>query len=612
MFKAFISGALCTAALIILCGGIYGQNRFEGYSLTVEANNDGICPIRYLPGANYGNAIEVYVAGTGLRTAATNLTACDGSEVRQGSNVFANGLGRWCFSGPEPLYEVKLRNGITYLWYAITKDTGFFNVKDFRPVTRTAGPNPQYVFSDPADYTRTIKNAVAFIASRQGGTLRFPDGDYIVGTLDGNRRDPNYDGITLPTGINIVGAGSTPSVPASDFPVRFSPTRLRLRNPNQTIFRIGGCTNSVTIKDLELLSNVELLGESKRDIAGTYGIEAMGKWAIDPRTRAESSNNSLVFRFENITLQNFDKGIYLHNANEGNCNAAQQHCDSWQFDHVKVDHGQFINNRTAIWIDSFNTDWKITNSLFTYLASNAPGDGIRIKKAGSILVEQSFGGGYDDGPAVGGTFINVDTVANLTIINSSSERGQRSIYTNPAGAISSMMINVIGSTFDNKIDLNGRLNFVSSGGFYGANTIDAEPGVTITSINDRFCYPPSVLPGRCVDDSGRVVANPKPRGGRVMFETGRIGEEAGANSIEGKPNFFGYNVRIGDGLMQFDPNITFKDITAWAAGQGTRPKAEDGAIVYCKDCKKGAVCSQGTAGVDGAFAKRINGQWRCD
>jgi hypothetical protein len=35
-------------------------------------------------------------------------------------------------------------------------------------------------------------------------------------------------------------------------------------------------------------------------------------------------------------------------------------------------------------------------------------------------------------------------------------------------------------------------------------------------------------------------------------------------------------------------------------------------LVYCKDCRRGNVCSQGQAGSDGAFAKRINGQWRCD
>ena len=108
----------------------------------------------------------------------------------------------------------------------------------------------------------------------------------------------------------------------------------------------------------------------------------------------------------------------------------------------------------------------------------------------------------------------------------------------------------------------------------------------MTSVGDHYCYDSSILPGRCIDDSGRTIRDPGMTSGRRMFETGRVGEDTGPNRIDGRPNFFGYNVRIGDGLLQFDPNITFKDIEAWAAGGGTRPKAEDGAFLYCKDCRK--------------------------
>jgi hypothetical protein len=202
----------------------------------------------------------------------------------------------------------------------------------------------------------------------------------------------------------------------------------------------------------------------------------------------------------------------------------------------------------------------------------------------------------------------------MVIINSGSENGQKSIYFHPNGAISNTMLTVIGSIFGDKIELGGRMNFISSGSFYGARTINADPTVMITSTGDRFCYDPLVLPGRCTDSSGRSVADPGFTGGRVMFQTGRAGEGTGTNRIQGKPNYFGYNVEIGNGLMQFDPDITLKDITAWAAGADNRPRLADGAIVYCKDCRRSSngTCSQGAAGTDGAFAKRINGQWRCD
>ncbi len=573
------------AALIFLVGAVSGQNRYEGYSVVVDANSTGTCPVWYLPSTGNGNAIDVYVAGTNQREAATGLTACDGSRVAGSSGIFPNGDGRWCFNGPEEFYDVKFRNGTVYLWYPITSETGFYNVKDFRPVTRNNGPTPQYTFIDPPDYTATIRNAIAFIAARQGGTLRFPDGDYIVGTLDGNRRDPNYEAITLPSGIVIEGASSNVSTPTTNLPLNKSASRIRLRNSNQTIFRIGGCTNNVTVRQIELLGNSAQYGESKRDPTGTYGIEGVGKWILK-RGGQETPNTTQGIKVENVTFQDLDKGFFVHNLNDGNCNSSDQYCGAWQFDYVIVDHGIFVNNRTGIWIDTYNTDWKISNSFFGYIASNAPGDGIKIQKAGVVLIEQTFGGGYNYGAQIGGTFLNIVTATSVTVVSSESERGQRSIYTDPQGSISSMMLNVIGCVFADKVDLNGRLNFASTGNFYQAKTIDAEPGVTISSISDRYCYDSMVLKGRCTDEAGRSVQNPGLTGGRRMFETGRVGEDTGPDRIVGKPNFFGYNVRIGDGLMQFDPNITFNDIESWARGAGTRPPVEDGAFLYCKDCRK--------------------------
>jgi hypothetical protein len=608
------NGVLRTFLLLtVLTAAAAAQNRFEGYSVVVEATSEGTCPVWYLPSAGNGNAIDVYVAGTGQRQPASGLTACDGATLRGSNGIFVNPDGKWCFNGPEPFYEVKFRSGAVYLWYPQGKDLGFYNVKDFRPVVRREGVEPRYEFTEPQDYTATIRNAVAFIAARQGGTLRFPDGDYVVGTTDGERRDPKYEAITLPSGIVIEGASFNYSTPTTNVPLKQGAARIRLRHPNQTIFRIGGCTNNVTVRNIELLGNSALYGEKPRDPTGNYGIEGLGKWIVG-RGGQQSPNTMQMIKFEDVTFQNLDRGIYVHNANDANCNAAEQSCDAWQFDYALVNHCIFLNNRTGIWINTYNTDWSITNSFFAYIASNAPGDGIRLQKAGVVLIQQTYAGGYNYGPQIGGTFLYIDTATSVTVVSSEAERGQRSIYTNPQGAISSNMLNVYGSVLADKVDLNGRLNFSSSGNFYGARTIDAEPTVNITSVGDRYCYDSQVLPGRCVDEAGRNVPNPGIATGRRMFETGRMGEDTGPNRIEGRPNYFGYNVRIGDGLLQMDPNITFKDITQWAAGQGARPRAEDGAIVYCKDCRResNGTCSQGTAGRDGNFAKRINGQWRCD
>jgi len=606
--KGRVSGIIFI--VLMFAGGVTGQKQFEGYSFSLDANAASSCPIAFLPAAGGGNVVDVFIAGTNQRTPAT-IAACSGSSV-SGNRLTPDGYGKWCFTGAEDLYEIKLTNGSTFLWPALDRESGFYNVKDFRPVTYNQQAPIKYQRTEPADYTKTIRNAIQYIAARQGGTLYFPDGDYVVGTLDGNRRDPSYQAITLPSGTIVQGSGSGQSAVASNLPWKTSSTRIRLRNENQSIFRIGGCTSNVTIRNMELIGNSELLGEAKRNPRGNYGIEAVGKWTVDPRNGSESSNTSQVFGFENLTLQNFDRAIYVHNSNDERCDARTQRCSAWQFDYVKVDHVNFVNNGTGIWIDTFNTDWKVSNSVFNYLANfNAPGDGIRLQKVGTMLVEQSFGGGGSYDRHIGGTFLYIDYVSSLTVINSGSERGKRSIYTNPAGSVSSMMITVVGGGFNDPVELHGRVNYVSNGNTYGGRTLQADPGVTITSIGDRFCQDPTVLPSACNDPSGRFMTKPGFTGGRVMFQTGRVPEGTGGNRIEGRPNLFGYNVQINDGVMQYDPNITFRDITAWTGGTDGRPPINDGAFVYCKDCRPGAagVC---TSGGQGAFAKRVNGQWRCD
>lgn len=584
--------------------------RFEGYSFIINADDGPQCAIRFLPNRPEINSVQVFVAGTNRQTPAAGLSACDESTV-QGSRVTPNGLQKWCFQGPEDMYEISQSNGENYIWYPLGRDTGFFNLMDFRPIRRTAAG--KYEFSTPVDYTKTFQNAIAQIASRQGGTLRVPDGDYIVGTTDGSTRDPNFHGITLPAGITVEGASGVFSTPNANFPNRRSPTRIRLRGDRQAIFKIGNCANYITLRNLELVGNANLFLEPQRGSTQTYGVEAAGKWAKPVQGRPEAPNSAQFFSFENVTFQYFDTGLYVHNVDpDEKCKPNEQVCNAWQFDYVKVDHSLFLNNRTGIYIDTFNTDWKISNSQFSYVAAFAPGIGIRAKRVGTMLIEQSFGGGYNYGGEIGGTFLYIDTLLALTIINSSAERSQRAIYTLPMGSVSSVMITNIGGVWNDRIELNGRVNYISTGNLYGSRGIQASKDVTVTSTGDRFCYDPLILPGQCNDPTGSPVAEHRFGDARVMFRTGRLPEGTGKDRLERQPNFFGYDVEINNGIWQLDPNITFRDITAFAAAAEGRPRVSDGAMVYCKDCRRGAVCAQGTAGTDGAFAKRINGQWRCD
>ena len=617
--KRFVFVLFYISVLLLLAVTAMGQNRFDGYSLNVDADstgNSGACPVRFLPQERGQNAVEIFLAGTNLQTPATGLTGCDLSRATANKISASPENQKWCFQGPEELYEIKLSNGNSYLWPMVGRDTGFYNVKDFRPIKRVAGPTATYTYSEPADYTKAIRNAMMIMASRQGGTLYFPDGDYIIGTTDGNIRDRGYEAITVPSGVSIVGASSNYSIPTTNMPSQKGASRIRLRNNKQVIFRIGGCTNAVSLRNIELLGNSALFGEAPRDTTGNYGVEAVGKWAINPVTKVHSMNQSQFFRFENVTFQNLDIGIFAHNANQANCNAADQLCNSWQIDNIRVDHGVFLNNKTGIVVDSGNSDWTIANSQFNYIAANAPGIGIHLKRGASVLIENTFGGGYDYDRNIGGTFLYIDSIGSATVINSSSERSQRSIYTAPYGATTSQMLTVIGSTFNDKIELTGRMNFNSTGNLYFGYTMSVDPKVTVNSIGDKFCHDPLIYPGHCTDrvGGGNVVNKPGFNGGTVMFRSGRVPEGQGKDRIDRQPNFFGYDVELGGALLQYDSNITFRDIAAFAAATETGSRVKDGAIVYCKDCKKSStsICTQGQPGTDGAFAKRINNQWRCD
>ena len=602
---------------LLLLAGAHAQNRFDGYSLTVEADASGACPVRFLPQQDQQNHIQVFLAGTDLQLSATGLTGCADSRV-QGNRVAPSPQDqKWCFQGPEELYEIKLSNGQSYLWPSSSdRDIGFYNVKDFRPMRRVDGPTPKFTYTDPPDYTKAIRNGMMIMASRQGGTLVFPDGDYIVGTTDGNTRDPSFNGITIPSGVTIVGASGNYSIPTTNMPVRSSASRIRLRNNKQAIFRIGSCTNAIVFRNIELLGNAQLYGEGTRDTIGTYGVETVGKWAVDRATKAHSPNQSQFFKFENVTFQNFDTGLYVHNLNREHCDPAEQMCNQWQIDNFRVDHGVFINNRTGILIDSFNTDWIISNSQINFVAANAPGYGIHVVRGTSLLIENTFGGGYDYGGNVGGTFLYVDSVGTITMIASSSERSRRSIYMAPSGATSSQTLNIIGSVFNDPIELNGRMNFTSTGSTYFGTSFKIAAQVVVNSVGDKFCYDPSVYPGHCRDkvEGGNIVNAPGFNGGTIMFRTGRPPEGQGKDRIDRQPNLFGYDVELSKGLLQYDPDITFRDITAMAAPAETGSRVKDGAILYCKDCRKNnsGICAQGQAGTDGAFAKRINNQWRCD
>ena len=112
--KRFVFGPFCTLIFFLMAAAAHGQNRFDGYSLEVDANstgNNGSCPVRFLPQQNSLNHIQVFLAGTGLQTPATGLSGCDNSRADGNRVAPSTQNQKWCFQGPEELYEIKLSNG---------------------------------------------------------------------------------------------------------------------------------------------------------------------------------------------------------------------------------------------------------------------------------------------------------------------------------------------------------------------------------------------------------------------------------------------------------------------------------------------------------------------
>jgi hypothetical protein len=289
-----------------------------------------------------------------------------------------------------------LTGRITYNWIANPDalTAGFYNVRDFGAKG-----------DGKTDDTVAIRSALAFIASRGGGgVLRFPEGDYSVGKV------PNYKGITLPPGVTIEGVGSILTGAAINNVVQRSPSRISLAPGviNAAIFRIGECTERVAIRDIELFAH----SQNK-----TYGIEAVG-----------ATVTSQDFFIERVTFNQFYRGFYAYALQ------VSGKLSSWQFDFIKVRDCRFLYNTDAgIWVDIWNTDWKIDGSFFQAPLKTATNraDGIYLYRAGMVSITETFsgvpGGTAPGVSGKGGDFIHVIENGNLTIIGSETEGMTRAL-----------------------------------------------------------------------------------------------------------------------------------------------------------------------------------------
>ncbi len=530
----------------------FAQNRFEGHNIILDVpttQRSTACAIRFAPPTATAVVTDLD------RATPMKVSSCDGSsQLAQNANGTASMRAtssdhKWCFQGEDKLYRItfpgdQYSGPITYNWIANPPATqaGYYNVRDFGAVG-----------DGQTDDTIAIRSAFAYIASRNGGTISFPEGDYKVTSA-----------IAMPSGIVIQGTGSIQTnAPTSSLP-RKNPSRIKLSGANRALFRIGECSTQITMRDIELYS------ESSSQ---TYGVEAVGAY-----------DSAGGISFDRVIFNNFARGIYAYGLPQTDL--------QWQVDYIKVQNSVFIFNSDAgIYTNSRNTDWKIEGSLFINAARRAGqrGDSMRFERAGAVLIQDTFGGGFAN--AKGGTFVDVLDNSGLTIIGSSTEATTNSIVINseknPLAGNYSGPITLINCSFGDPIVFNARRTFVSTGNSYAGNTFTANADVRVYSTGDRFCVDGYILGCRGAQKTLFDKAT-------IIFMTGQPSE----GQVTGHPTFFGTDVEFAAPVQ----------MPTFAAGALPAGKA-NGSLVYCSNCRRATTPCQ--AGGSGAPAMMVGGQWSC-
>ena len=539
--------------IFLLSVNSFAANKFEGYNVIVSAPDDhkvATCAIRYVkPSTNI--IISDLNPATPMK-----LKGCSGSgsSFRQNSATTASVRAsssslKWCFEGEDERYRIsfqgdKHKRQIVYDWIATKapKERGFYNIKDFGAVG-----------NGRTDDTIALESAMAYIASHNGGTLKFPEGDYIVSKP-----------IALPSGIVIKGVNGLHSGATTNNVVKKNISRITLRGSNKSLFRVGECTEKIAFEDIELYAE----SDNK-----TYGIEGRGGWY-----------SAQGLSLNRVSLNHFWRGIHVQGLPQTNL--------QWQFDYVKIKETRFIYNKDAgLFCNTRNSDWKIEGSLFINpkKMANQNANSMHFERVGMVTILDTFGGGFPQ--ALGGTFINILDSGNLTIIGSQTEAMTNSIVynevENPYAGDYSHPITIINSIFSPPNVFKARRTLVSTGSLYGAKAFQAGPEVRVYSTGDRFCYDGNIA--SCVGGNSNNFDN-----ATIMFMTGQPSE----GSVRGRPAFFGTDVEFG------------KPIKLPSFRRNKLPNNKpNGSMVYCEDCRRDTEPCR--SGGSGSPAMVVNGRWSC-
>ena len=545
---------------IIFCSAIAAQNRFEGYNIVLSAPEDQTttaCSLRYVPPATDIRVTDLDPA-TPLK-----ITPCGGmgpgASVVQSSGAAATVRAsstdyKWCFQGEDKRYRISFQGDrwsgpVTYDWIATpdARSLGSYNVRDFGAIG-----------DGVADDTQAIQSALAYVASRNGGILLFPEGDYHVG------RPQNFRGLTLPSGVTIQGVAGLHTGAATNNVIKKNPSRITLDGSNRDLFRIGECTEKVAFKDIELLANSQ---------QNTVAVHAFGAY-----------NSSQDFHFENVTFSTFWRAIYAHGLPQTDL--------QWQFDYIHIDRCRFAGMTDAgIYTNIRNSDWRIQNSFFINPRRTATNraDSMYFERVAGILIDNTAGGGFPN--AKGGTFLNVLDSSHILVSHSQTESMTNTFIYNeinhPQAGNFSNPVYFLNSSFSEPIIFNARRTFVSSGNWYGPNTFKADERLRVYSTGDRFCTDGYIL--GCQPANNNLFDK-----ATVVFMTGQPSE----GRVAGFPAVFGTDVEFNSPIRL--PSLPQNSLPAGKA---------DGSLVYCTNCRRSTTPCQ--SGGSGAPAMMVAGQWSC-
>ena len=427
-----------SAALFLVLANVsaFALNQFDGYL----RNTKDYCE-DFVATAT----ITVYTVS---HANATGLTDCSGTPIT--GNVVSGSSYRFCFKGPDAAYDLDVDLPGTDAdfharWITSTNHIpGVYYLTEF-------GADPTSV-----DNLYSLKSALAYIGSRveapnsggvvnQGGVLNIPNGNFDLSYVAGRGFFSSSLPAVLPPGITVIGTGAKNNYAAS---------RLQIGDEGGNIFKITGCSDNVTVRDLQLLAY-----GAPDYVVGSTAILATGGAGDGP------SNN---VRFQGLTTQGFEQGIHVYATDQ-----------SWQFGTSHVEDS-LLTGIYPVHLQSYNAEMELSHvSLHAGTSADfsVRGSGLWIEESSFVNMNYVYGAGNPVTPRNHRSFaflLITGPHGTVKLTHCNSENIDRAIsyqFSNPSFGDQQSPLVLDSCAFADPIIIKENLIFVSTGNTYASNTV---------------------------------------------------------------------------------------------------------------------------------------------